>query len=446
MSEKYISLNSFKYGLDGRRDILTTVPGALSQLVNAHINAGGEVEQRMSFAKDATAFPTNTFGLVDTDSGLMTFGSAASPNASLPTGVTYQQLPAPFPTLVMQSVVFACNYLGKAFVIASFTNTVTNFIYYNGVLVAATRNGIVLSILTGQPESLAQLAIDLAGQVNSLTGWSATANVDKDGNAVNGFVIVKTPSGVHITPTINVNSTSGAMGAILLDQNNPGTPGKAALAAFLINASTNGTIVVTAPLHSDGSGTANLTGTINWTTDATTTAGLIVTAINRNTMFYGYTAVNNAGNVTVYAPVEFGNFTFNLTTTTTGDITVSVGTITGSFTAKITPENLEVIKTIPLGQHGAKTISGFLTASYSGQTGTVSFLWEETDQNGNPLTVGVTSGIVMSNTATASVGFSKTLQENTSTQGYFKVTIHDAGTNTTVKITFYVLLELDNLL
>src|SRR2546422_809191 len=105
MSDKYVAFENFKWGLDTRKSELTTKPGALLSLINAHINAGGEVEQRKSFAKK-TSFPAGTFGLEATDSGLVTFGSISTP-AGLPSGVTYQQLTAPsgaYPN-VMSSIV-----------------------------------------------------------------------------------------------------------------------------------------------------------------------------------------------------------------------------------------------------------------------------------------------------------------------------------------------------
>ena len=93
MADKFIQLNSFKFGLDSRREELSSLPGTLFQLINAFINEGGEIEQRKSFVKDAHTYPSNTFGLQDTDTGLKTFGSAATPIPNvLPTGVTYQQL------------------------------------------------------------------------------------------------------------------------------------------------------------------------------------------------------------------------------------------------------------------------------------------------------------------------------------------------------------------
>lgn len=48
---KTFALDTFKYGLDTRRDVLTSVPGTLVTIENAHINPGGEVERRKAFVE-----------------------------------------------------------------------------------------------------------------------------------------------------------------------------------------------------------------------------------------------------------------------------------------------------------------------------------------------------------------------------------------------------------
>lgn len=68
----YISIEKFT-GLDSRRSELTSNPGALLELTNAHVNQGGEIEKRKKFGY--LRRPGKTFGLVSTDSGLMVFGS-----------------------------------------------------------------------------------------------------------------------------------------------------------------------------------------------------------------------------------------------------------------------------------------------------------------------------------------------------------------------------------
>lgn len=73
-----IVLKNFKYGLDTRRDLLTSQPGTLVTLQDAHINQGAEIEGRKAFVK-VGSIPIGatqpTFDLLATASSLVTFGS-----------------------------------------------------------------------------------------------------------------------------------------------------------------------------------------------------------------------------------------------------------------------------------------------------------------------------------------------------------------------------------
>ena len=450
MSEKYVSLASFKYGLDGRRDVLSSVPGTLQRLINAHINAGGEIEQRMSYVKDANAYPANTFGLQDTDAGLLTFGSDNAPSGPLPAGVTYVQLNFPISFLVapgqeptIDKIVFSCNFLGKAFVIAHWKNPVTQadfgtFFYYNGAPVGASSNGLF------EGGAVSTLATNLANEVNAITGWSAVANVDQFGNPLNGSVIITTPQGIQSAFVPSVSSVAGLLGVQPIDQGSTGTPGIAAHASFQIVSGAGGdTIAVHAPFTAQGTGTAVLAAPVAWAGSPTATAAALVAVINSNTPLFGYTAVANAGNVTVYAPTSFGNFTFNLSVITTGTIVVGAAGTTSKFAIQVAPTPLTVTKTVGLSTPFA-IVSGSVTVSYSGNGGAVTFTWAETDANGNVLPAGTTSGIVMSTTTGASCGFSKQLSQppNQIAFGHFKVSVHDAGTGITLSQVFYVQLVL----
>jgi hypothetical protein len=73
----YLLIENFNSGLDSRRMALTSKPGTLQQLENAHITRGGEIEKRKAF--DAIAYlPTGTFGLHSANGALWVFGSADS--------------------------------------------------------------------------------------------------------------------------------------------------------------------------------------------------------------------------------------------------------------------------------------------------------------------------------------------------------------------------------
>lgn len=73
---KSLILKNFKFGLDTRRDVLTSQPGTLVTLENCHLNQGAEIESRKAFVPLGT-LPSNCFDLLATPTGLVTFGSAS---------------------------------------------------------------------------------------------------------------------------------------------------------------------------------------------------------------------------------------------------------------------------------------------------------------------------------------------------------------------------------
>src|SRR5437899_8681910 len=75
MSDKYVGFENFTWVMDVGKSELTTQPGEMRQCEDGHINQGGEVEQRKSFVKDGVPFPASTYGLQDTDEGLVTFSA-----------------------------------------------------------------------------------------------------------------------------------------------------------------------------------------------------------------------------------------------------------------------------------------------------------------------------------------------------------------------------------
>jgi hypothetical protein len=141
-------VNNFSKGLDTKRHLISAEAGQLQDLVNAHVNRGGEIEKRRAFVKlidpdwpYSPTLPPQTFGMEITGSGVFVFGSNEKPQWSWPDGVEYQRLQHP-DGLAMTGVRWSSVYGAKPFVLAEFSNGDV-IPYYNGVAVGSFVNGIV---------------------------------------------------------------------------------------------------------------------------------------------------------------------------------------------------------------------------------------------------------------------------------------------------------------
>lgn len=89
-----IWVREFTGGLDARKLPETSAGGTLVRLRDAHINRGGEIEQRPVFEKAYELPSGETHGLAASPTGLVVFGhQAVAPN--VPSGVEYIPLPHP---------------------------------------------------------------------------------------------------------------------------------------------------------------------------------------------------------------------------------------------------------------------------------------------------------------------------------------------------------------
>lgn len=146
----YLKIENFKYGMDSRRNELAATAGTIENLVNAHINQGGEIEKRKKFdvyIAGGDELAENSFGLEATSNGLTTFlegdGAAEYTGAFLDgTAFKIEELVLPGTgDLVMTGVVSSCAVLGKAFVIVSYTQDAANaenVMYYDGTLITGS--------------------------------------------------------------------------------------------------------------------------------------------------------------------------------------------------------------------------------------------------------------------------------------------------------------------
>jgi hypothetical protein len=437
------TISSFKFGLDTRKELLTSQPGTLATCENAHINPGGEVEKRKAFVEFANtaildgAGNTGVFGLESTDAGLIVFGSAllngqsdptgqSRPNlaSAIPAGVTYQRLDHPdlFFDLGqaysatyhrMVQIVFSENFNGKAFVAAKFTDGNT-FLYYDGSFIRHSASGLNLHF-AARTEDLTIAIRDI--------GWNATPDVDEFGNQEDGSVIIDSPQNDYFTPIAEYTTAAGRIGIKNISQDVNGTAGTRAVAGFKITVD-SGTYLVFAPLSASGAApTVNLTeGAVVSSGVIATTVAAIARSINDFTSVHGYTALATADSVFVYAPVSFGNMTFNLSVTTTTATLAAAGAAPTALAGVIIPSPLDV--TLALTRNRITTVKGDVQMEASGGTAPYTFLWAEASTgSGYGIAITQASGGTSANNVTAA--FSKALSPNTTVKGNFKCTITD---------------------
>ena len=345
---------SFKFGLDTRREQLTSNAGTLLTASNVVVNEGGELAKRGKFFE-----ASNLAGLDDVpqscyfsgtfvDGGFYVFGSALIRDSSAAQGqpiaqtvlssyfttITYQQLKHPsiandvgvtYDNSIhrMTSLIFADGFNGKTIVLAGFADG-RKFLYYDGSLVQNSANGIVM---TGRL-TLADLGDDLLRQLEAF-GWLGDANVDTDGSAQDGSVMVKSPASDYFVSSAVETSVSGFLGGLNFQVDQPNTPAVKAFASFRITANT-GPFSITAPANVDGTGTVDLCGgSVSVAGSINLTAAAITSLINGLTSFHGYNSQTNGGDtVFVYAPLDFDvspNPAIVLTVTPDASVTAGAG-------------------------------------------------------------------------------------------------------------------------
>jgi hypothetical protein len=164
----YVYISDFRGGLDKRRMDLTSVPGTLVQLTNAHITRGGEIEKRPAFVSLAT-LPSNTTGLAAAGGQIYVFGSVAAGSVTFPSGtpsnINYKQLVHPSGT-ALTSVLDVTFYNGRVYAIAQFADG-RIYHYYED-----TSN--VMQRITDWFDGRARATIKITG--GTLGGTSATGS------------------------------------------------------------------------------------------------------------------------------------------------------------------------------------------------------------------------------------------------------------------------------
>ena len=453
MSDRYTAVVNIRYGLDGRRSELLEQAGSLVECVNAHINSGGEIEQRKSFALQNHAFTASMFGIEATASGLVTFGSVASPG-TLPTGVSYRRCQHPTGFKVggaaaTMTGAVSCNYAGKAFVLATFDDGNT-YAYYGDVATmpligSVGKDGNTLYISTGV-EGLSSLATDLAAILSAQAATTVTANVNQNGTAIPGDVLLTTNPGVHVSFSPSVVSASGLLSATLLGQNLAPVVPQTASASFFLASGSGGSIEVFAEDWNPTTGFKSLTnGPIAYTTSLAQTAALVAAAINasRSNPNLGYSAVASLTHIAVYGPTvaggqgvyAFANAHVIRTVITGGTMVASVfpTQFTGYFYISDGPPS-QAISSLPFYTNGAfNFLQATVIAQVRGLTGTPTFVWSAGTVlagNSNLVTFSASGG-TCTFSATAGGSFA----------GNFQCAVTDSGSGAVLTLTILVTLN-----
>lgn len=211
----YTSINNFRYGLDTRRSELSTLPGALIEGLNGHINQGGEFEKRKAFV--VTALPAGTYGFQETANGIYVFGTLAPAAVANVAPILYQQLLHPktsagLGAVAFNRVVYSTQFNDLPWVVVLFADGST-WEYYNGELVLDFLYGYVAPYMT--TNSL--IAASLAEAVNASGDYTAVQNVgtlahkidvfSQPGNSYNVNAAVAAKSNITISSVEDVSYT-----------------------------------------------------------------------------------------------------------------------------------------------------------------------------------------------------------------------------------------------
>lgn len=304
-----IKLKNFKYGLDARKSNVESVAGTLTELENAHINQGGEIEKRKAFVY--TAFPAGTFGAQATAAGIVTFGSAADPGgwAAISTAVGetvyYQRLVHPADTFegtstrVMDAILFSETFGLYAFAVATFADG-QSFAYYNGTPVYDFTNGLILAHLSSDVKR----ALELTNIINRSEDFIAVQLANPNDHKVNMTGPLGTSYAVSVT-----DESLGLLEVTKTSEPTSGTEAREAVGSFRIIAgsySANVNKITKVEVGPAAGPLVTITPTsgttyVDWTNSNEFTAALLAAIINTHSSTPEYTAEANGDTVTIKA-------------------------------------------------------------------------------------------------------------------------------------------------
>ena len=307
-SMSYLIIEDFRGGLDTRKFRLAAPAGTLTDLVNAHITSGAEIEKRKAFVKlinpntlETDSLPSNTFGMQPVASGLLVFGSADLTGFSFPTGFSYQRLQHPAVLAgvaydaakhAMTEVIHSDLFGGAAFVIAKFADGY-RFAYYGGTLVTDFVAGLVLPYLAG---SNVRLAAHLTALANAASGFTAVQRPNPNDHQTD-------ITGEYGTDYTSAETETAAAGTLTSALNASPTAPVSAISAvgsfrIVAGSAAAGTNKIS---KVEINGVTVTNGAVDWTTSNAATAAAIAASINAKSSSPEYTATSDGDRVIITA-------------------------------------------------------------------------------------------------------------------------------------------------
>jgi hypothetical protein len=224
----YIVVENFKGGLDTRRHKLSSAPGTLTGLVNAHVTRGGEIEKRKAFHLTYT-LPAGTFGLETSSGSVYVFGSLDLAS-QMPAGVIYQRLVPPDGAgNAMTDVVYSTVYGGKPFVIAQYANGL-KYPFWDGAFIKDFSSGIVTAAMMNNAGIAAHLA--------SVFSYTNDENQPYSIQVINGNKLrIVGPPGIAFEGRMIKNSNPATDGVVIQKKTDPTVDNKAKGSFVVLNGS-----------------------------------------------------------------------------------------------------------------------------------------------------------------------------------------------------------------
>jgi hypothetical protein len=442
----YVQIKDFRLGRDTRRVALSAPPGSLVLCENCHINSGGEIEKRKAFVllaslavaeagTHATANVSATHGLLPLSSTLAVFGSAAATSGAAINSEPYlaTAIPATTPAVGyvqlrhpavsdgatydktkhrMTALLAAEAFGGASWAAARFEDG-SAYAYYDGEIIPAWRNGIILDGLTTPNAIASQLRAALTEELGggyTIEGTNEYADIKGPAGTVNNFSLNFTP-----------DSTAGTLAVVQQSTGSDGTPGVGA--SLLINFTTwdSGITIdsITAPTGV-GSNTVDILGgqAVAYSVSLNNSVALLAQRINAVVTSPKYTATANAGALTLACAASAGD-TVNAKAVTVNYSGTGTLALNSTGTVALTVQVSSTVAAFGVySDTSVQVITDNVMATPSGGTGPYTYLWEE---------YGTSSGITITAPSNATTAWKKVVASATAVSGTFRCKVTDSG-------------------